>query len=30
VAMREYLRGADVLIKDSQGARIGPFFWQSV
>ena len=25
VAMREYLSCADVLIKDSQGARIGPF-----
>ena len=27
VAMSEYLSGDEVLIKTSQGARIGPFVW---
>jgi phosphoribosyl-dephospho-CoA transferase len=30
VAMREYLSGDKVLIKDNRGARIGPFIWQNL
>jgi phosphoribosyl-dephospho-CoA transferase len=30
VAMREYLNGEEVLIKDSRGARIGSFIWQDL
>jgi phosphoribosyl-dephospho-CoA transferase len=29
VAMREYLSGDKVLIKDSRGARIGTFIWRT-